>query len=299
MNVDFDTILQAYKTHGTQKKAAKALGIGLSRFQRVLYANGHKPGRGCQNRKMTPDQALDAYKKYGSQAKAAAALGVSQPALGSMLLRHYNLQLRVGGPVIHALPMDTIAQEYQSGQSTIALGRKYGVDPEVIRHRLKRIGIGRRQPGGHSLTGSKNHQWKGGYQQPMHYYRRQSYEVAAICLGQPLPRGVVIHHLDEDPTNNHHTNLWLFESQGHHSSYHQKLLAILRQDGQVEPTRLLTEIGAVALPPPPAPIEYVPGTGQPSLSDTELLERLRQRASVSKQGPYGRLPNPVSADPQE
>ena len=96
----------------------------------------------------------------------------------------------------------------------------------------------------------------------MHYYRRQSYEVAAICLGQPLPPGMVIHHLDEDWHNNNPANLILFESQSPHATFHQLLNRLRRQGQTVDASRLALESGGKSLPRPPAPIQLPLGKGR-------------------------------------
>jgi hypothetical protein len=88
----------------------------------------------------------------------------------------------------------------------------------------------------------------------MHYYRRQAYEVAAICLGQPLPQGWVIHHLDENPHNNQPDNLILFRDQSVHARFHQRLLERQRAGQPFDATQLALESGGRQLPQPPAPL---------------------------------------------
>jgi hypothetical protein len=89
----------------------------------------------------------------------------------------------------------------------------------------------------------------------MHYFRRQSYEVAAICLGQPLPRLWVIHHLDENPENNEPSNLLLFRHQSAHAGFHQQVLKLQRAGQAVDVRALAIELGGRPMPEPPQPLD--------------------------------------------
>ena len=46
--------------------------------------------------------------------------------------------------------------------------------------------------------------------------------VMAKHLGRPLKRTEVVHHIDDDKTNNQLSNLMLFKSQAEHISHHRK-----------------------------------------------------------------------------
>ncbi len=48
-------------------------------------------------------------------------------------------------------------------------------------------------------------------------------EVAEKALGKPLPRGAVVHHIDENPLNNSPDNLVICPSPGYHRILHQRL----------------------------------------------------------------------------
>jgi hypothetical protein len=48
-------------------------------------------------------------------------------------------------------------------------------------------------------------------------------DVAEKALGKPLPRGAVVHHIDENPLNNEKTNLVICPSPGYHKILHQRL----------------------------------------------------------------------------
>lgn len=85
----------------------------------------------------------------------------------------------------------------------------------------------------------------------MHYYRRQAYEVAAICLGQPTPEGTIIHHVDENPENNAPGNLMLFPGHSEHSTYHQRVIKLQKAGTTYDPVAVAIACGAVRVPDPP------------------------------------------------
>jgi hypothetical protein len=200
-----------------------------------------------------------------NQHRVAERFGIRQSHVSRMLVK---CGIRIGkgnnSPKKIHLPVDTIVSRYLAGESTIELGSAYGVDPELIRARLSQRGIKRRGYG--QAKGHKNYQWKGGREQAMHYHRRQAYEVAAICLGQPLPQGWIVHHADENPTNNDPSNLMVFESQKAHAGFHQQLLKLLHEGKTVDASQLALRSGAQWLPPPPAPLVLPPCKVRYSLS---------------------------------
>lgn len=154
------------------------------------------------------------------------------------------------------IPLDKekIIQRYLSGEGTNEIGKSLGIRGEVVRRRLKKWNIPRRVG---KAVGQKNPQWKGGKYQAVHYFRRQSYEVAAICLGQPVPKGYVIHHLDENKENNNPENLVLFPSLSAHTKFHQKVLNLQFEAGSKEANQQALESGAIPLPQPPHPLLFL------------------------------------------
>lgn len=224
-----------------------------------------------------------------NQHAVARRLGLRPTRVGRILRR---LGVRVGrgkrAPV-HWLPMEEVGRRYEAGESCAEIGKDLGVDAEVIRRRMRAAGMPRRPLG--KAKGSKNPQWKGGKSPTMHYYRRQAYEVAAICLGRPLPRGWIIHHVDENPRNNEPTNVMIFPTQSQHMRYHQRLLEHQRANPSTDAIRLALENGALPLPPPPAQFVLPPDTGPHVPSQKKRLPasaRLR-----SAQGQFWPDPQPA------
>ncbi len=217
------------------------------------------------------EMAIRLWFQHKNQKTVARILGTRQGRV-SAILRRCGVHVGRGKrDPIHQLPMEEVARRYLAGESTMKLGEAFQVDSEVIRRRLRSAGVARRPVGG--PKGSRNSQWKGGCEPTVHYYRRQAYEVAAICLGQPLPKGWVIHHCDENPRNNDPKNLLLFQSPSAHAGFHQLLLARQQTDPEVDATRLALENGAQALPSPPSPILLPPDT-------TELVPSGKPRLPI-------------------
>lgn len=167
----------------------------------------------------------------------------------------------------HILPMQEIASRYLAGETCRQLAESYrnalvgsSKPEEVVRRRLLRAGVTRRPRGWQNQRRTKNHQWKGGYKVPMHYYRRQAYEVAAICDGKPLQPGEVIHHVDENNENPAPENLMVFPNQGAHARYHQQLLKSRWKGQPADAIQLALENGARQLQRPVSLTGWIPYT---------------------------------------
>jgi predicted transcriptional regulator len=245
--------LDAFHKLGTQVRAAEFLGVSQATVSHCLLRAGFRVGRGNNQPRHDEAKILQLWEEHGNQHTVGKILGIRQSAVGKVLRRkgiHVGRGNRKPNP---PLPIDEIAKRYLNGETCRQLGKAFGVQSELIRRRLRRAKVSRRVGG---AKAEKNYQWKGGKKGTMHEFRRQAYEVAAICLGRPLPRAWVIHHLDEDPTNNDPSNLVLFRSQRLHCAYHQQLLRLQIAGQPGGAIQLALESGAVALPPPPVPIVF-------------------------------------------
>lgn len=56
--------------------------------------------------------------------------------------------------------------------------------------------------------------------------RYEHVEVAERALGKPLPQRAIVHHVDENPSNNHPTNLVVCPNDAYHLLLHQRMRAI-------------------------------------------------------------------------
>lgn len=233
---------------------ARQIGVSQPTVSVFLRSVGRGKGRGGSQRLFDRQQILALWTAEQNQTKVAKLLGTSQAVISGALR---SIGIRVGRgkrSPLHKLPMERIAQQYRDGLNTVQIAAEFQLDPEVIRRRLIRHGVKMRTRGVH---GADNFQYKHGRgYEPMHYFRRQSYEVAAICLQQPLPRGWVIHHLDENPENNQPENMILFPSQRNHARFHQMQLAIQRSGKTTDAIQLALENGGVKLPLPRVPIVF-------------------------------------------
>lgn len=50
--------------------------------------------------------------------------------------------------------------------------------------------------------------------------------IAEKALGRPLPAGAVVHHIDENPSNNAPSNLAIFPNQAYHMLIHARMRAL-------------------------------------------------------------------------
>lgn len=145
------------------------------------------------------------------------------------------------------------------------------ISQEVARRQLLREGFSRKGKKG-NVVGARNFQWKGGRKPAMHYYRRQAYEIAAICEGKPLRMGEVIHHNDEVKENNAPENLLVFPTNREHMHYHQQLLAFQREGREVDTIQLALKNGGRRLQRPASLIGW-----KPDIEKKSLLEKMDRR----------------------
>src|SRR5436190_5664466 len=88
---------------------------------------------------------------------------------------------------------------YQSGWSLSAVARHVGMTDENLRRRFVRAGIPRRTLKESVPRGPGHRHYKDGLRDERKTVRdsqprKQSWQVAAICLGHPLASGWVVHH---------------------------------------------------------------------------------------------------------
>lgn len=151
------------------------------------------------------------------------------------------------------VPTKTLIASYQELQSTYAVAERHGLSQTSVYRRLAKAGVSLPSQGRHRKPrGPASHMYKDGLGKVRRKDRRTALhlQVAALCLGFPVPEGWIVHHMDEDPTNNHPSNLWVFQRQADHATYHQKLLANQRAGRAVDASLLASETGGLKLPLP-------------------------------------------------
>lgn len=77
------------------------------------------------------------------------------------------------------------------------------------------------------------------------YWARRTVELA---LGKKLPKGWVIHHMNESPRDQRHSNLWLFPTADLHRQYHAQQSEILASGGLIPASQTASENGGLWLP---------------------------------------------------
>jgi DNA-binding CsgD family transcriptional regulator len=202
---------------------------------------------------------------------------------------HYHLVgvgIRTQGNRRTDIDMDHVKRLYEEdGLSVNAIAKIYRYDGELLRRRMDRAGIPRRTNWRQLLPkGKDNCQYKDGKgkdrnkKRDQRSPRRTAWQIAAICLGHPLPRGWVVHHHDENPDNNDWYNLWLFPSWREHGRYHGRLSYLQYAGIEADATQLALENGGLPLPPPPSPISSARDKDRP-----DLWEKLRSRSRGQKE----------------
>lgn len=155
------------------------------------------------------------------------------------------------------LPMTDIARRYRSGYTTTELSAVFHVDDEIIRTRLIKMGVRIRRRGFQKRL--CNPSWKNGEANSLKnltQVRTDARVLASLCLGRPLTKQEVVHHMDEIPANNAIDNLRVFPSSSAHLHYHRQLERIPLQDRAGAANQLALKNDGQVLPPLPARIPF-------------------------------------------
>ena len=115
--------------------------------------------------------------------------------------------------------------------SSLEIAKKFKVCVSSVCRRLNKLGVIKPAKGAFGRNGKKTTVYINGY--PMVYlpehprakangYVREHILVAEKYLKRPLKAGEVIHHINEDKTDNRPENLVVFASQAEHMNYHWK-----------------------------------------------------------------------------
>ena len=277
-----EEVLTKYDDLGTQTAVAEAMGLSQSTVSKVLRRNGIHIGRGGKQKKFDPQQFLDLWNELHNAQEVAKRIGTSDAYVYQVLWTKFGIRCPRNHPNKLDLPMEEIKDRYLGGESCAQIAETFDLSAERIRRRLRGYGVERRSLKESVPRGKRNRFYKNGEgkKEVMHYYRRQSYEVAAICFGQPLPQGWIIHHLNENPRDNRPENLVLFQSAHDHSAHHTQLRVLRRKGQPIDAIQVALENGAQALPQPPHPILLELDTDQPDPSGSPALPETFQQLSL-------------------
>lgn len=261
----WEQIVQRVQEIGNGYTVDDEFGLSPGSAKRMCrkFGIGYEPRMGRQKLIRTqnqifqerPDwkQMYDMYQEGQTHKQIANYFEISQPSVNRVLKNLLGIHVGKGNhnPKKVYLP-DSVGDIYLSGKTCQEIGEQFGTSRKVVQKKLTQLNIPRRIG---KAEGPKNPQWKGGKEIPVHYFRRQSYEVAAICLKMPVPKGHVIHHIDENPKNNHPTNLMIFPNNSLHTKFHQLVLKNRWRVDSKEAIQKALEIGGVLLPKPDTPFQ--------------------------------------------
>ena len=129
-------------------------------------------------------------------------------------------------------PLDQMKEWYEAGETCEQIGQRLGTSFGTVGKVLRRNGVKMRPRGWCDQSGEKNRFWRGGRSQdvdgyilvyqPDHPYAdshgrvREHRLVAESVLGRYLLPAEVVHHKDDDPSNNDPENLQVFDSNADH-----------------------------------------------------------------------------------
>lgn len=177
-----EEIIQAYLELGGSTKASKALGISVwSILERV---NAHNIPHVSKN-KYDREEIQRLWEETESIDAIIHQLEIPKTYLQKILKHELEIEVPYEHPNKYDLPMDELAERYRNGETCGEIARSIGIPSERVRRRLTAHGVKIRSAAESVPRGKKNVFYKNGNgkREIMHYYRRQSYEVAAICLG--------------------------------------------------------------------------------------------------------------------
>ena len=134
-------------------------------------------------------KVLEAYHRLQNGAAVGRELGIVRSTVWTVLRRHH-IGLSPTAPhsnTRHHFSNEEAMQRYEAGESSIDLGRAYGVDPEVVRKRLRARGVKMRRRGA-GTDGPQSYFWKGGRAKVPREknHRLIARVVARLCLLRPL-----------------------------------------------------------------------------------------------------------------
>lgn len=131
-------------------------------------------------------------------------------------------------------PIDQMTEWYQEGMTLQEIGDRLGRDFRLVHKTLKKHGVPMRPRGWCNQSGDRNVAWKGGRYTDKHGYLlvlkpdhpmannngyvREHRLVAEEILGRFLSPEEVVHHKNDDPSDNRPENLMVYATNAEHLS---------------------------------------------------------------------------------
>jgi transposase len=165
-----------------------------------------------------------------------------------------------------------VLEDYTDGAIGVReAARRFGVHEGTMRVFLQQRGVLKSrgaQPGIENPQSKARQQVDSSDRDSGKYWARRTVELA---LGRKLPKGWVIHHMNENPRDQRQSNLWLFPSAQLHVAYHQRQSESLAAGGRVAASQTALENGGLWLPQLLAQLASSPETVEQLLSCTPEL----------------------------
>jgi hypothetical protein len=195
------------------------LGIHHSQVSKVLQENGLRYPE--PPKRVRPEMLIEHYRCSKNYQEAAKTAGVNRETMAKAV---QAAGLNKGKPWnigTSTVPRSLVAEHYKSGKTAKEISKILGMGLSTVYRSLRQEGIKADHKG---LKGANHPQWNGGsYDQNKSKNWNSSKKARvlfAILIGRELTEDEVVHHHDEDPSNNDPSNLWLFPNTGSHSAYH-------------------------------------------------------------------------------
>lgn len=113
------------------------------------------------------------------------------------------------------------AARYQSGLTLVQVAAELGVGHQSVRRALAECGVQARPKPSSVVRRIDGYMQleRGGVKKLMHVL------IAEKAIGKPLPHGAIVHHVDEDRSNNNPVNLVICPDIGYHLLIHKRMRA--------------------------------------------------------------------------
>src|SRR3990167_619559 len=132
-----ETILKAFRRFGSQVKAAEHLGMSQATVSARLRKMGVRGRRGRNQILHDEAEILRLWQEHRNQHTVGRLLRIRPSAVGKVLRRNGICVGRGKRLPVHTLPMAEVESRYLAGESCREIAASYGVEPEVIRRRLR------------------------------------------------------------------------------------------------------------------------------------------------------------------
>lgn len=275
-----DRILLLRQQGRTGSEIAREVGCSISTACRVL--KGHRPQKQPSQWELLPGEVREEILQANAKGYSTSYLSRQYGIAYKRLLRelpHNPVAGTTGLKKLESVEKELIEEYQKTSVGVREIAKRYGVQERTLQSFLQMRGLLKARGG---QTGEHNPQKKEGRTgcDNDRYWARQ---VVETSLGQKLPTGFVIHHMNEVPGDQTLSNLWLFQCNADHLKYHQWQLVNLQQGGLLVPNQLATRAGGLWLPQILALLASEPDTTVHDLLCKRVTLTQAQRESLQRE----------------